>query len=76
VDTRTEDRPGLDLVWEAAGIAKEINRTPRQVYHLLSTGAISAARRIGGRWCADRNALRRQFEAIERGESSRTNTND
>ena len=60
MDSQTEDR-GLDLVWEAAGIAKEINRTPRQVYHLLARGAIQAARRVGGRWCADRNELRRQF---------------
>ena len=29
----------LDLVWKAEGIAKEINRTPRQVYYLLKIGA-------------------------------------
>jgi len=60
MESQTEDR-GLDVVWEAAGIAKEINRTARQVYHLLARGAIPAARRVGGRWCADRNELRRQF---------------
>jgi hypothetical protein len=62
MDTQT-DRPGLDLVWKAEGIAREINQTPRQVYHLLSTGAIKSARQVGGRWCADRNALRREFGA-------------
>jgi hypothetical protein len=61
----TSEQPGLDLVWEAAGIAKEINRTPRQVYHLLANGSISAARRVGGKWCADRNALRREFGGVE-----------
>jgi hypothetical protein len=57
----TTGSSGLDLVWGAENIAKEINRTPRQTYHLLQTNAISAARRKGGLWCADRNALRREF---------------
>jgi hypothetical protein len=48
----------------ATGIAREINQTPRQVYHLLATGAIKSARQVGGRWCADRNALRREFGGV------------
>jgi hypothetical protein len=51
----------LDLVWGAEAIARELNLTPRQTYHLLSTNSISAARRVGGKWCADRGELRRQF---------------
>jgi len=66
MDDETTERPGLDLVWEATGIAKAINRTPRQVYHLLARGSIASARRVGGKWCADRNALRREFGAAER----------
>jgi hypothetical protein len=56
-----EEGDGLDLVWEAEGIAREINRTPRQTYHLLKCGAIKAAKRVGGRWCADKKGLREQF---------------
>ncbi len=51
----------LDLAWGAEEIGDELNLEPRKVYHLLKTGAIKAARRIGGRWCADRTLLRRQF---------------
>jgi hypothetical protein len=51
----------LDLVWQADGIGKEINRTPRQVYHLLKIGAIKCARQVGGIWCANRPDLRREF---------------
>ncbi len=57
---KNDDR-GLEIVWEAAGIGKEINLSPRQTYHLLERGAIRAAKRIGGRWCADRAGLRSQF---------------
>ena len=56
-DTQSE----LDLAWGADEIADELNLEPRQVYHMLKNGTIKAARRIGGRWCADRNLLRRQF---------------
>src|SRR5260221_10774200 len=51
----------IDLVWEAAAIGRVINRTPRQTHHLLNSGAIEAARKVNGRWCADRNGLRAQF---------------
>jgi hypothetical protein len=32
-----------DLVWGAAAIGEVIDRTPGQVYHLLSTGALDGA---------------------------------
>jgi hypothetical protein len=51
------DRP----VWGATAIGREINRTERQVHHLLAKGLIKSARRIGGRWCASPAALRREF---------------
>jgi len=66
VKTTTDNRVArLDLVWKAEGIAKEINQTPRQVYHLLSRGVIKSARQVGGRWCADREALRREFGGVQ-----------
>jgi hypothetical protein len=52
---------GLDLVWGVAAMAKELNLTSRQLYHLLQRGSIRAARRTGGRWCADRKTLHREF---------------
>jgi len=50
-------------VWGAAAIGGIINRNPRQTHHLLSSGLIKSARRIGGRWVANAAALRREFGA-------------
>jgi hypothetical protein len=38
-------------------ISDEINRNPRQTYHLLKTGALPA-RKVGGKWVASRRQLR------------------
>jgi len=58
------DRPiGDDLVWEVSGIAGEIGRTKRQTHHLLDTNALPA-RKVGGRWCASRKALRAFFATV------------
>ena len=54
----------VDLIWGAQAIAKEIDRTPRQVFHLLHSGTLPA-KRVGGRWCIDRSALRKFFTAAE-----------
>jgi len=52
----------LDLAWGADEIAAEINRTRRQVFHLLATGALDGiAIKINGRWAADRVLLRARF---------------
>ena len=51
----------LGIVWGVEAIGKIINRTPRQTHYLLSQGAIQAARRCGGLWCADKAGLRAQF---------------
>ena len=53
----------LDLLWGAAAIAGFINRTPRQVHHMLNkqNKEIDAAKKVGGRWCADKAGLRQQF---------------
>jgi hypothetical protein len=48
-------------VWGAVEISKIINRNPRQTHHLLTSGLIKSARRIGGRWVANAAALRREF---------------
>jgi hypothetical protein len=58
-----ESTDTLDILWGAAAIARFINRTPRQVHHMLKkqTKEIIAARKVGGRWCADKEGLRQQF---------------
>jgi len=57
-------KPLLDKpVWGAAEIGRIINRNPRQTHHLLTSGLIKSARRIGGRWVANAGALRREFGA-------------
>jgi hypothetical protein len=59
-DDESSDKE-LDVLWGAKAIAQVINRTRRQTHHLLHQGAIDAAKKVGGRWCADRGGLRRQF---------------
>lgn len=51
------------LLWGAAAIGAEINRTERQTVHLLSTGKIKCARKVGGFWVACRDKLREEFGA-------------
>jgi hypothetical protein len=56
-----------DVIWEVTTIAKEIGRTPRQTFHLLETGQLPA-KKIGGRWCSTRSALRQHFAMPVAGE--------
>jgi len=55
------DNQDNEILWGAAAIGREINRSPRQAHHLLTTGAIEAARKVNGLWCAPRGPLRAQF---------------
>ncbi len=50
--------------WGAAAIAREINRTPRQTYHLLTTGGIQSAVKKGKSWAALPSQLRREFGGL------------
>lgn len=60
-DQAPDASDGLDLIWGVASIAKAINRTTRQASHMCAKGAIPA-RKIEGRWCVDRDTLRRFFK--------------
>lgn len=51
----------LNLAWGAKAIGEEIGRTGPQVHYMLGAGLIRSARRIGKRWIADRDDLRREF---------------
>lgn len=46
----------LDLIWGAKAISAVIGVNPRQTFHLLETGQIPA-KKVGGRWVADRRQL-------------------
>ncbi len=50
----------IELIWGADEIAKVIGRSARVTFHLLTTGAIPA-KKVGGRWVAERGALTRFF---------------
>ncbi len=43
-------------VWGAVAIAAEIDRTPRQTFHLLERGHLPA-RKVGDKWVARREEL-------------------
>lgn len=58
------DGNGSELLWGASAIAKVIGRTDRQVFHLLEQGAIPA-KRVGGRWVAERTQLMNFFTAAD-----------
>ena len=58
---RNGDRP-LDLIWGAEAIAEEINRKPRNVYHIHRTRLLGdAITKVGDRLVADRVTLIRRF---------------
>ncbi|MDG4908442.1 DNA-binding protein [Mesorhizobium sp. WSM4898] len=59
-----EPRP-IDLVWGAENIGKEINRKPRQTFHMLEQGLLPA-KKVGNQWVAERGRLRDFFVATEK----------
>lgn len=46
----------IELIWGGDNIAKIIGRTKRITFHLLETGQLPA-KKVGGRWVAERNKL-------------------
>jgi len=52
----SEEVEPLDLVWEVAAISRLIGRSERQTFYLLNSGALPA-KKVGGRWVADRKRL-------------------
>ena len=46
----------LDLIWGASAIAATIKRTRRATYGMLESGVLPA-RKVMGRWVAERNEL-------------------
>jgi len=51
----------LDVIWGGRAIAKVIGRSPRITFHLLEKGELPA-KKVGGRWVAERGQLLRFFQ--------------
>ena len=56
-----EDFNSHPLVWGVEEIGRVIGRTARQTFHLLAKGQIKSARKVGGKWVANREALIREL---------------
>jgi hypothetical protein len=63
VNSEVKLATALDFIWGCAAIAAAIGRPQRPTYHLLESGAIKSAKRIGGRWVVSRAALLRELGA-------------
>ena len=51
------------FAWGADEIGRVIGRNGRQTHHLLTTGELKSAKKVGGRWVANVRALLREFGA-------------
>ena len=52
-----------EFAWGTPEIARIIGRSVRATYHLLAAGQLKTPKKIGGIWCANRAALRRELGA-------------
>ena len=51
------------FAWGSDEIGQVIGRNPRQTHHLLTKGEIKSAKKVGGCWVANIQALLREFGA-------------
>lgn len=58
--SESSTKQGMNLIWGARDIAGAINLNIRQTFYALETGAIPA-KKVGGKWVAERGALRAFF---------------
>ena len=52
-----------ELIWGVEAVAEEVGLPVRVAYHLLRTGVLPG-RKIGGKWCSSRSALRKHFAGV------------
>jgi hypothetical protein len=52
-----------EFLWGSDEIGKAIGRNERQAFHLLNSGQIKSAKKLGGRWVVSRTALFRELGA-------------
>jgi hypothetical protein len=60
------------IIWGATEIGRAIGKTTRQAFHLLETGQLQGAVKVGGRWAITHRALMANFEAGHRKEGQAT----
>jgi hypothetical protein len=51
------------VIWGAEEIGRVIGRTTRQAFHLLESGQLQGAKKIGGRWAITYRKLMDNFDA-------------
>ncbi|MDX0127373.1 DNA-binding protein [Sinorhizobium meliloti] len=56
----SDGKEKLDLIWGAEEIAALIGRSTRATFHMLDNGELPA-KKVGGRWVAERGKLIRFF---------------
>lgn len=56
----SEHEQKMDLIWGGEEIAKAIGRPRRITFHLLEKGELPA-KKVGGRWVAERGKLIKFF---------------
>jgi hypothetical protein len=54
----------LEILWGVPAIAAAIGRTARATYHMLESGHLPGAKKVGGRWCVSRRSLVALFEMV------------
>lgn len=62
--SRQEPNP-FGVIWGAAEIGRAIGKSSRQTFHLLETGQLQGAKKIGGRCAITTSALKSNFEAAD-----------
>jgi hypothetical protein len=55
-------RDSNEVIWGAEAIGVAIGLSKRKVFHLLETGQLEGAKKIGRRWCITRHNLMANFE--------------
>ena len=52
----------VGVLWGAAEIGRAIGKSKRQAFHLLESGRLQGAKKVGGRWVITLRALMVNFE--------------
>jgi hypothetical protein len=54
-----------EIIWGAAAIGRAMGKTTRQAFHLLETGQLKGARKVGARWVITQRALMANFDETQ-----------
>jgi hypothetical protein len=52
-----------DVIWGANGLATELGVSERRAFYLLERAEVPA-KKVGGKWCVLRSALRNHLRAV------------